>query len=176
MQRCDDASSWLRPGSSEVAASDAAARSAEAWADVAARRIPDGSGDDSPRVPSTRSTGDLVTLNSIPFVSVCSHHLLPFFGHAHVAYLPGERLLGLGRIEELVYCLSRRLQLAGTAGAGDRLRNLPKELGARGAAYVFSRPSTCVSSRGVSVSAVRSRERQRLPATCEMIEASANNA
>jgi len=78
---------------------------------------------------------------------VCSHHLLPFFGQAHVAYLPGERLLGLGRIEELVYCLSRRLQLQERLGQ-EIVTRLADELGARGAACILEAEHLCVFARG----------------------------
>ena len=54
---------------------------------------------------------DLVVVRDIPFTSVCVHHLLPFFGTAHVAYLPGDRLIGLSKITRAVDALARRLQL-----------------------------------------------------------------
>ena len=57
------------------------------------------------------ASGALVTLTGIPFHGVCPHHLLPFHGVAHVAYAPRGRIVGLGRIERLVACLSRRLVL-----------------------------------------------------------------
>ena len=133
-------------GLADVAASDAAERSAEAWSDALLggyqtdpATILEGTFDEV--------DGDLVTLSSIPFVSVCSHHLLPFFGQAHVAYLPGEKLLGLGRLEELVYCLSRRLQLQ--ERLGDQIAtHLANELGAQGAACVLEAEHLCVFARG----------------------------
>lgn len=54
---------------------------------------------------------DMVTVRDIPFTSVCVHHLLPFRGTAHVAYLPGRRLVGLSKITRAVDALARRLQL-----------------------------------------------------------------
>ena len=133
-------------GLADVAAIDAAERSAEAWADG----LLGGYQTDPATILECtfdEVDGDLVTLSSIPFVSVCSHHLLPFFGQAHVAYLPGERLLGLGRIEELVNCLSRRLQLQERLGA-EIATNLADELGARGAACVLEAEHLCVFARG----------------------------
>lgn len=133
-------------GLADVAASDAAARSAEAWADALLVGYQ--------TEPATvlectfdEVDGDLVTLSSIPFVSVCSHHLLPFFGQAHVAYLPGERLLGLGRIEDLVHCLSRRLQLQERLGQ-EIVSHLADQLGARGVACVLEAEHLCVFARG----------------------------
>ncbi len=54
---------------------------------------------------------DMVVVRDLPFVSVCVHHLLPFHGTAHVAYLPDGRLVGLSKIARAVDALSRRLQL-----------------------------------------------------------------
>jgi len=131
-------------GLGDVAGSDAAARSAEAWADalLGGYQI-----DPAAILESTFDgvDGDLVTLSSIPFVSVCSHHLLPFFGQAHVAYLPGERLLGLGRIEELVYCLSRRLQLQERLGQEIVPRRRTRR--ARGGMHPRGRAPLCVRTR-----------------------------
>ncbi|WP_049563837.1 GTP cyclohydrolase I [Nonomuraea sp. SBT364] len=56
-------------------------------------------------------THGLVEVKDIPFVSMCSHHFLPFFGTAAVAYLPGNTIIGLGKIPRLVDCLARRFQL-----------------------------------------------------------------
>ncbi len=133
-------------GLADIAASDAAARSAEAWADALLGGYQT---DPATILESTfdEVDGDLVTLSSIPFVSVCSHHLLPFFGQAHVAYLPGERLLGLGRIEELVHCLSRRLQLQERLGQ-EIVTHLVEDIGARGAACVLEAEHLCVFARG----------------------------
>ena len=60
----------------------------------------------------TRAPADSgpVFVRSIRFASVCVHHLLPFFGRAHVAYLPGERLAGLSKIGRVVDAHARRLQ------------------------------------------------------------------
>lgn len=129
----------------EVAA-DAAERSSEAWAEA----LLVGYRTDPAEVLSgtfDEVSGDLVTVSSIPFVSVCSHHLLPFFGSAHVAYLPGDRLLGLGRIEELVYCLSRRLQLQERLGE-QITEALVSGLDARGAACILEAEHLCVFARG----------------------------
>ena len=52
-----------------------------------------------------------VLVKEIEFVSVCVHHLLPFFGKAHVAYQPGAHLVGLSKVARLVDCRSRRLQI-----------------------------------------------------------------
>ncbi len=135
-------------GLTDEAASDAAERCAEAWSEsllvgyqTDPKAILEGTFDEV--------EGDLVTLSSIPFVSVCSHHVLPFFGQAHVAYMPGEKLLGLGRLEALVHCVSRRLQLQEQLGQ-EIADHLAGGIGARGAACVLEAEHLCVFARGKS--------------------------
>ena len=91
--------------------------------------------------------GQLVTMSRVPFVSVCAHHLLPFFGRAHVAYLPGDKLTGLSRIEDLVHCLSRRLQVQERLGE-EIAEALHEGVEARGAACVLEAEHLCVFARG----------------------------
>ncbi len=54
---------------------------------------------------------DLVLLKDIPFFSLCEHHVLPFYGKAHVAYIPDKKILGLGVLPRIVDLYSRRLQV-----------------------------------------------------------------
>jgi GTP cyclohydrolase I len=89
---------------------------------------------------------EMVAVNRIPFVSVCAHHLLPFYGEAHLAYLPGGKLTGLSRLTALVDCLARRLQVQ------ERLTEeicdaLMGGLGARGAACLLVASHDCVGAR-----------------------------
>jgi GTP cyclohydrolase I len=56
-------------------------------------------------------TSDLVVVSGIRFFSLCEHHILPFFGVAHVAYLPHERVIGLSKIVRIVNKYARRLQI-----------------------------------------------------------------
>ncbi len=85
-------------------------RVAHAWT----REILAGYRSDPARILGTsfasRESG-MVTVTTIPFVSVCVHHLLPFHGLAHVAYIPGGRLVGLSKLARAIDALSRRLQL-----------------------------------------------------------------
>ncbi len=89
----------------------------------------------------------LVVLTGIPTSTTCPHHLMPATGVAHVAYLPGERVVGLGALARLVDCFARRLVLQedlGRSVAGA----LVEHLGARGAACVLDLAPTCVTARG----------------------------
>ncbi len=54
---------------------------------------------------------DLVLLKSMPFYSLCEHHLLPFFGVAHVAFIPDGNVMGLSRVADVVHLFARRLQV-----------------------------------------------------------------
>lgn len=54
---------------------------------------------------------EMILLKDIPFHSTCEHHMLPFQGRAHVAYLPKERVVGLSKLARLVDCYARRLQI-----------------------------------------------------------------
>ncbi len=56
-------------------------------------------------------TSDLVVVSGIRFYSMCEHHILPFFGVAHVAYLPRGRVVGLSKIVRVVHKYARRLQI-----------------------------------------------------------------
>ncbi|MBE4751969.1 GTP cyclohydrolase I [Corallococcus sp. ZKHCc1 1396] len=57
------------------------------------------------------SSGELVVVSDLRFHSMCPHHLLPFTGRAHVAYVPGTRVVGFGRLASLVDCFAHRLIL-----------------------------------------------------------------
>lgn len=61
--------------------------------------------------PNSERYAGIVSVTRIPFYSVCAHHFLPFFGTAHVGYVPGERLLGLSKMSRVVDFYARRPQL-----------------------------------------------------------------
>ena len=90
---------------------------------------------------------EVVILKDIDFVSMCEHHLLPFTGRAHIAYLPTDRVIGLGRLPKLVEVVAARPQLQEnlTAQVADALE---RGLGTKGVVVVVEARHHCVVSRG----------------------------
>jgi GTP cyclohydrolase I len=90
---------------------------------------------------------EVVILKDIDFVSICEHHLLPFTGVAHIAYLPGERVVGLGRLPKVVEIIGARPQLQEnlTAQIADAIET---GLDAKGVVVVIEARHHCVVSRG----------------------------
>lgn len=89
----------------------------------------------------------MVLLTDIRFTFVCPHHLLPSMGQAHVAYLPGPRVVGLGTIVKVVDAFAHRLVLQETLGQ-QIADALCEHLSARGAAVVIRATHACLSARG----------------------------
>jgi GTP cyclohydrolase I len=98
--------------------------------------------------PNDDGYDELIVARSIPFHSLCMHHLLPFHGIAHVGYLPGERILGLSKLGRVVEYFSRDLQIQErlTTQVADWLED---ELRPRGVGVVMEAEHTCMSLRGV---------------------------
>ena len=92
-------------------------------------------------------TGELVLLRDIEFRSICEHHLLPFRGVAHVAYVPGTRIVGLGKLPRVVETIAARPQLQErlTEEIADALID---GLDAAGVLVVLDAVHGCVSARG----------------------------
>jgi GTP cyclohydrolase I len=96
-------------------------------------------------IPS--ASRDLVAVTGIDFHSVCPHHLLPSRGVAHVAYVPGGRVVGFGQLVKLVDCLAHRLVLEEDLARGIA-DALVEHVGARGAACVLEAEQLCMTVRG----------------------------
>ena len=98
--------------------------------------------------PNDEGYDELVLARSIPFSSLCEHHLLPFSGVAHVGYLPGERILGLSKLARVVEHLARRLQIQErlTKQTADWLQ---RELQPKGVGVVLEAEHLCMTLRGV---------------------------
>lgn len=95
----------------------------------------------------TESYNEMVLVRDISFYSLCEHHMLPFFGRAHVAYLPDRKILGLSKIPKLVEIFARRLQVQ------ERLtlqiaETLQQKLAPRGVGVVLEARHLCMEMRG----------------------------
>lgn len=93
------------------------------------------------------SYNEMVIVRDITFYSLCEHHLLPFFGKAHVAYLPDRKIIGLSKIPKLVDIFARRLQVQErmTSQIADTLRD---KLNPRGVGVVIEARHLCMEMRG----------------------------
>ncbi|PKL47297.1 MAG: GTP cyclohydrolase I FolE [Planctomycetes bacterium HGW-Planctomycetes-1] len=91
---------------------------------------------------------EIVLLRDIPFYSICEHHLLPFIGTAHVAYLPNEYVLGVSKLARIVDCFAKRLQVQErlTAQIADFLT---ENLKPQGVAVVLEASHSCMTIRGI---------------------------
>lgn len=91
---------------------------------------------------------EMVIVKDIDFYSLCEHHLLPFFGKCHVAYIPRKQVIGLSKIPRLVDVFARRLQIQ------ERMTNqiaetIQKKINPLGVAVVIEGTHLCMSMRGV---------------------------
>ena len=91
---------------------------------------------------------ELVVLRDIPFHAMCEHHLLPFAGDAHIAYLPDGRIVGISKLARVVEAYARRPQVQ------ERMTNqiadlLMEELHAKGVAVILKATHLCMTCRGV---------------------------
>ena len=100
--------------------------------------------------PNDEGYDEMVVVRGIPVASLCEHHLLPFTGVAHIAYLPGDRILGLSKFARVVEMFARRPQVQ------ERLTKqvadwLDEHLGPRGVGVVVEAEHSCMSLRGARV-------------------------
>ena len=96
----------------------------------------------------TQKHEDMVLVKDIEFASMCEHHLLPFFGNAHIAYLPNGRIVGLSKLARVVEILSRRPQVQERM-TEDLADLMTEELDARGVGVVLEAVHTCMTIRGI---------------------------
>ena len=91
---------------------------------------------------------EIVLLRDIPFYSICEHHLMPFIGSAHVAYLPSGAILGVSKLARIVDCFARRLQAQErlTYQIADFIMN---NLKTQGVAVVLEASHSCMTIRGI---------------------------
>ncbi len=111
---------------------------------------------------------EMVIVKDIDFYSLCEHHLLPFFGKCHIAYIPSTRVIGLSKIPRVVDVFSRRLQVQ------ERLTNqiadtISDKIAPLGVAVVIEATHLCMSMRGVQ-------KQNSFAVTSAMLGAFRNNA
>ena len=96
----------------------------------------------------TENYDEIVLLRDIPFYSICEHHLMPFIGSAHVAYLPSGGILGVSKLARIVDCFARRLQTQErlTGQIADFIMNSLKP---QGVAVVLEASHSCMTIRGI---------------------------
>lgn len=91
----------------------------------------------------------IVLLKDIELYSMCEHHMLPFFGTAHVAYIPGQHVIGISKLARLVDMFARRLQIQ--ERIGEQVTDaLMTYLMPKGAACIIEATHMCMRMRGVS--------------------------
>ncbi len=91
---------------------------------------------------------EIVLLRDVPFYSVCEHHMMPFIGKTHIAYLPDGKVLGVSKLARIVDCFARRLQVQErlTSQVADFLMD---NLKPKGAAVVIEASHSCMTIRGI---------------------------
>ena len=117
----------------------------------ALRELTSGYRDDPADILATTFAADcdeMVVVRTIPFYSLCEHHMLPFHGTATVGYIPTDRVVGLSKIARLVNCFGRRLQIQEqmTRQVVDAIM---KHVDPVGAACVIKATHTCMAMRGI---------------------------
>ncbi len=107
-------------------------------------------GKNEPQIRMFDNTGyrDILSVKNIPFYSMCAHHLLPMFGHVSVAYIPGERIVGLSKFPRIVKYFASKPQVQEdlTKELADYLH---KNLGAHGVLVMVSARHLCMEMRGI---------------------------
>ncbi len=96
----------------------------------------------------TEKYDEIVLLRNIPFYSICEHHLMPFIGTAHVAYLPTGAVIGVSKLARIVDCFARRLQTQErlTFQIADFLM---ESLKSQGVAVILEASHSCMTIRGI---------------------------
>lgn len=98
--------------------------------------------------PNAEGYSAMVMEKQIPFYSLCAHHLVPFYGHAHIAYVPGDRIIGLSKLPRILEFYAKRPQLQ------ERLTEqvvgfIEEKLRPQGSMVVIEARHLCVEMRGV---------------------------
>ena len=97
---------------------------------------------------SAEGYDQMIVQTNIPFYSVCEHHLAPFFGEGHIAYLPDKKIVGLSKLARTLETFSRRLQNQERI-TNDIVDFLVKELEPKGVGCILKAKHMCMEMRGV---------------------------
>jgi GTP cyclohydrolase I len=96
----------------------------------------------------TEEYSEMIVLKDIDFYSLCEHHILPFFGRAHVAYLPRQRIVGISKLARLVEVFARRLQVQERM-TSQIANTIEQQLNPLGVGVVLEAEHLCMRMRGV---------------------------
>jgi GTP cyclohydrolase I len=111
-----------------------------------------GQGEEDPRISLRKQFDEehheMVLVKDIPFFSMCEHHLMPFFGRAHVAYIPKGRIVGISKLARVVEAFARRPQVQERM-TGQIADTINEELKPQGVAVICEAVHTCMTMRGV---------------------------
>jgi GTP cyclohydrolase I len=132
---------------------DTPARVARAWKEYARGYEEDPSLHLSRTFEEVGGYDEIVLLKNIPFQSHCEHHMAPIIGHAAIAYLPGDRVVGISKLARVLHGFARRLQVQErlTAQVADCIA---EQLQPKGVAVVIEASHACMSARGVNTPGV----------------------
>jgi GTP cyclohydrolase IA len=132
---------------------DTPARVARAWREYASGYAEDPAHHLSRTFEEVGGYDEIVLLRDIPFQSHCEHHLAPIIGKAAIAYLPGDRVVGISKLARVLHGFSRRLQVQErlTAQVADTIW---EHLRPQGVAVVIEATHACMTARGVSTPGV----------------------
>lgn len=125
------------------------ARVVEAYREYFAGYEGDAAAELSAAIDDDFAYDDMVVVSGIHFESHCEHHIAPFFGEAHVAYVPKARIVGLSKLARVVEIFARRLQTQ-EALTSEIALTIEKALDARGVAVLIRARHQCVSARSVN--------------------------
>jgi GTP cyclohydrolase IA len=122
-------------------------RVARAWREMFAG-LDDSQAPELRTFPNLEGYSQVVAVTGIRFYSVCAHHFLPFFGSAHVGYLPGDRVVGLSKLARAVEHFARRPQIQERL-TEQTIELIEQRLAPRGAIVVVEARHLCMEMRGV---------------------------